>query len=78
VDTLDSLRYGDLRQWKIDNLISDDQLTDLIALLKNGIPASQNKPRIFISTGTAPFDNITIGYLLRADEKHGKDTSRKP
>lgn len=76
VDTLDSVRYGDLRQWKMNNLISDEQLIDLISLLKNGTPP-QNRTRIFISTGTALFDNITIGYLLHADEKCGREAEHK-
>jgi len=77
VDTLDSVRYGDLRQWIRDDLISDKKLTDLLSLLKNGIPSSRNRTRIFISTGTALFDNITIGYLLHADEKRRIEACQK-
>lgn len=73
VDTLDSVRYGDLRQWKIEKLISDDQLTDFISLLKNGVPPPEHETAVFISTGTALFDNITIGYLLSVGKKHNNN-----
>ena len=63
VDTMDSVRYGDLRLWKRNKLITDDQLIDLISVLKKDEPPSQEQMRIFISTGAALFDNITIGYL---------------
>lgn len=67
---------GDLRQWKMDKLISDEQLTDLISLLKSGTPPSRNATRIFIATGTALFDNITIGHLPHTHENHIKEADR--
>lgn len=64
VDTHDSARFGDLAAWKKAGLISGDELTDLFSVLNSGAPASSGRPRIFISTGSALFDNLTVGYLL--------------
>jgi ornithine cyclodeaminase/alanine dehydrogenase-like protein (mu-crystallin family) len=65
VETLDSVRYGDLRSWLAAGLISEDQLTDLFSLLnKDVVLDDSGKTRIFVSTGTALFDNIAISYLL--------------
>jgi ornithine cyclodeaminase/alanine dehydrogenase-like protein (mu-crystallin family) len=64
VDTLDSVRYGDLRDWIGAGLLSPDRLTDLLTLIRTP-PAKLDRPRrLFISTGSALFDNLTIGYLL--------------
>jgi ornithine cyclodeaminase/alanine dehydrogenase-like protein (mu-crystallin family) len=62
VDTIDSFSYGDLRLWREEGRISREQVTDLIGLLrKRSEPAVQT---VFISTGSALFDNLTIDYLL--------------
>ena len=62
VDTLDSFGYGDLRLWHKEGRISREQVTDLIGLLRERPePAGQT---VFISTGSALFDNLTIDYLL--------------
>jgi len=67
VDTLDSQRYGDLRQWLSAGLIDSSDLTDLFTVIREGITEKAVQPRLFISTGTALFDNMTMDYLV-----HGK------
>lgn len=63
VDTLDSFNCGDLRQWHANDSIVQDNVTDLLSLLRER-PAVV-KPALFISTGSALFDNLTIDYLLQ-------------
>jgi len=65
VDTKDSARYGDLRSWLQSGLISKNELTDLFTLISSPNVPSDEKIRVFVSTGTALFDNLTISYLLR-------------
>lgn len=64
VDTVDSARFGDLAAWQNAGLISADQLVDLFQVLRQGSLPPATRPRIFISTGSALFDNLTIGYIL--------------
>ncbi|MDD5758386.1 MAG: glycosyltransferase [Desulfobulbaceae bacterium] len=64
VDSKDSARYGDLLSWQELGTITVEDLTDLFSLIKKTSPLPRRFPRIFISTGTALFDNLTIGYLL--------------
>ena len=64
VDTMDSQRYGDLRQWIADSLVNAEDLTDLFTVIRNGVNSESDKPRLFISTGTALFDNMTMDYLV--------------
>lgn len=61
VDTRDSARFGDLRQWLDRNLIRSEDLCDLLSILRGEYAAM--KPRLFVSTGSALFDNLTIAYL---------------
>lgn len=67
VDSLDSLRFGDLRNWLDAGLITAEQVTDLQAVLRKGHAPSSGRPRVFVSTGSALFDNLTIGYLLECE-----------
>ncbi|VAV84982.1 hypothetical protein MNBD_DELTA01-9 [hydrothermal vent metagenome] len=67
VDTDDCVRFGDIRAWQKAGLIPVGQkITGLLELLRNGAPSAgaAKKQRVFISTGSALFDNLTIGYLL--------------
>jgi len=64
VDTLDSQRYGDLRQWLSTGLIASSDLTDLFTLIREDVYKAPERPRLFISTGTALFDNMTMDYLV--------------
>ena len=63
VDVLDSAHVGDLRAWMVEGVISPAQVIPLLRLLREG-PKEFTRPRVFISTGSAMFDNLTIAYLL--------------
>jgi ornithine cyclodeaminase/alanine dehydrogenase-like protein (mu-crystallin family) len=63
VDVLDSALVGDLRAWIAEGMISPAQVTPLLRLLRDG-PQEFTRPRVFISTGSAMFDNLTIAFLL--------------
>lgn len=68
VDTLDSSRYGDLRQWQTEGLLHQDNLTDLLTILRTPPEKESPRRRVFISTGSALFDNLTIAYLLSKEQ----------
>ncbi len=61
-DTPDSLACGDLQAWHTGGLIDDKEVTDLLTLVRTGPPPPG--PALFVSTGSALFDNLTIDYLL--------------
>jgi len=65
VDTLDTARFGDLRAWIGKGHLDLTALTDFQSLLQNGISHPAVRPRLFVSTGSALFDNLTLEYLLR-------------
>jgi ornithine cyclodeaminase/alanine dehydrogenase-like protein (mu-crystallin family) len=58
VDTADGLCVGDLLAWRQAGL-RIPVLRDLSEIYRTGA-----KPRAFISTGSALFDNLTLGYLV--------------
>ncbi len=62
-DTFDSLRFGDLRAWIEAGLMDATAVTDLLAVYR-APPAASGRPRVFVSTGSALFDNLTARYLL--------------
>lgn len=63
VDTVDSARFGDLRSWLNQEIIVEQEMTDFCQLLRD--PEAQGDGRkIFVSTGSALFDNLTIAYIL--------------
>ena len=64
VDTMDSVRYGDLKAWIGHGLIEPGSLTDLLSLIRNGVERHADRRAVFVSTGSALFDNLSIGYLL--------------
>lgn len=66
VDTLDSFNYGDLRQWIKEEKVEQKAITDLLGLLRE--TKKRAGPTLFISTGSALFDNLTIDYLLQQEE----------
>lgn len=74
VDTLDSQRYGDLRAWLAAGLVRTADLCDLISALRKP-PAAATRPKVFISTGSALFDNLTLGYLLSCLPDQGRQAS---
>ena len=64
-DLKDSACLGDLKRWKTAGLIDDTSLTDLIGLFRERNPGKPVGPRtVFVSTGSALLDNLTIRYLL--------------
>ncbi|MBI2312534.1 MAG: hypothetical protein HYU77_08535 [Betaproteobacteria bacterium] len=64
VDTEDCVRFGDLRAWRESGLPDACGPADMLELMRSPAPLPAPRPRIFISTGSALFDNLTIGYLL--------------
>lgn len=69
VDTPDTARYGDLQAWIQNGSIGLEDLTDLMSVMRNPGLAVTDRSKVFVSTGTALFDNLTMGYLLACD--HG-------
>ncbi len=63
-DGADSFEVGDLRAWAREGLIDPTGVTTLLELFRSPPPAPRPSPRVFVSTGSALFDNVTIGYLL--------------
>jgi hypothetical protein len=49
----------------------------LLDLWRNG-PRASNRPRIFISTGCALLDNLTIAYLLEQSSPALSHPHREP
>lgn len=62
-DTLDGLRFGDLRAWIEDGRVDATAINDLLGVYREP-PAASARSRVFVSTGSALFDNLTAGYLL--------------
>ena len=63
VDHVDSALLGDLNRWRTMGLIGGDPLPDLPALLARKAVTSALR-RVFVSTGSALLDNLTVHYLL--------------
>lgn len=70
VDTPDSSRFGDLRRWLSEGRVRRDEIRDLFEVLRRR-PA-MIRTALFVSTGSALFDNLTMAYvadrLLPADQ----------
>ncbi|MEE4638380.1 MAG: hypothetical protein V2J42_06540 [Wenzhouxiangella sp.] len=64
VDTHDSRHWGDLKRFDAERRLDDHRILDLGHLLRE--PSDRPEPALFISTGSALFDNLTIDYLLTA------------
>ncbi|MFP4208004.1 MAG: hypothetical protein ACLFSC_05045 [Wenzhouxiangella sp.] len=64
VDTHDSRHWGDLKRFDSESLLDRHRIVDLGHLLQH--PKDCPEPVLFISTGSALFDNLTIDYLLTA------------
>lgn len=63
-DTLDSLRFGDLRAWIEARALRAGRVRDLLDVYRRP-PRLTERPRVFVSTGSALLDNLTARYLLR-------------
>ncbi len=68
VDMVDSARYGDLKRWLEEGLLTPEELIDLPCLLRDG-PGDTSGRKVFISTGSALMDNLTIAYLLAQSDE---------
>jgi ornithine cyclodeaminase/alanine dehydrogenase-like protein (mu-crystallin family) len=64
LDTRDSARFGDLRAWLESGKVEESRFVDLFELIAGRTHESMSRPRLFVSTGSALFDNLTIAYLL--------------
>lgn len=62
LDTQDSRHWGDLKRFEDEQRLADRPMLDLRDLLLK--PKERPAPALFISTGSALFDNLTIDYLL--------------
>ena len=62
VDTPDSRNHGDLRLFQEKGLLHQRAIPDLRDIIRNS--DGRLGPTLFVSTGSALFDNLTIDYLL--------------
>lgn len=68
VDTHDCERFGDLKAWRCQGKLGDGQLSDLVSVYREGNAGADAAQTLFVSTGSALFDNLTLRYLMRLDE----------
>jgi len=64
VDSLDAIHYGDLKAWAGRGLIDTKSVTELLALYRQPVVQDRGRVRLFISTGMALFDALSIGFLI--------------
>jgi len=62
VDTPDSSRFGDLRRWLAEGRVRKEEIRDLFEVLRQR-PA-KFRAALFVSTGSALFDNLTMAYVV--------------
>lgn len=67
VDTFDSTNYGDLKAWIDAGLVTTADITDLFTLVTDRRGGNGGRSPVFISTGSALFDNLTIAYILQGN-----------
>jgi ornithine cyclodeaminase/alanine dehydrogenase-like protein (mu-crystallin family) len=77
VDTLDSLRVGDLREWAGLGAIDTDGVTDLVQLVRGGKASRGERTCLFVSTGSALLDNLTIDYLLHESDQLRRESRER-
>lgn len=75
VDTQDSARFGDLRMWREQGLIAPDRLDDLFDVLHGR--RRSDRPVLFVSTGSALFDNLTMDFLAQRLSCDGQSSDTK-
>ena len=66
VDTTDSLSFGDLHAWDLQRPVPASQLMDLprLSIKPSGRPSTDKPAALFIGTGSALMDNLTMSYLV--------------
>lgn len=74
VDTLDSARFGDLRRWLAEERVRKEDLRDMFEVMRSR-PAMA-RPALFVSTGSALFDNLTMAYVAQrlSPSNHSSET----
>lgn len=72
----DCLHVGDIQAWRAAGIIKEENITSLLQLWRNGPVSGSARPRVFISTGSALLDNLTIAYLLER-QGTGKPTVKR-
>lgn len=74
VNTLDSTRFGDLHAWLEAGRTCREDLRDIFDVLRR--PAITERPILFVSTGSALFDNLTMAYLAErlTPDNHSSET----
>jgi len=70
VDTSDTTRFGDLRSWISAGQIQEKYINKFNDLLISPAASQGHRPRLFISTGSALFDNLTLEFLLSRPGVH--------
>ena len=70
VDTLDSLRFGDLAAWTAESEFDSRRLIEITHLAANHT-RPPDYPALFIATGSALFDNLTMSYLVEITTETG-------
>ena len=65
VDTHDCERFGDIKAWRNQGKMEGHRTIDLLSVYRNG--AAESVQTLFVSTGSALFDNLTLRYLMRLD-----------
>lgn len=78
VDAADTLRFGDLKAWIKSGLLKERQVVELVDAARRRIALGNDHPRLFVSTGSALFDNVTISYLLHVRPVIGQARRRNP
>ncbi len=69
VDGEDCLRFGDLAAWLERGLIEQSAPVPMLSLLRHPPASGPGRTRLFVSTGSALLDNLTIGYILDSEPK---------
>ena len=62
IDSMDCINYGDMKSWMQKGVIESSNLIEFVRVFKEEKPGAFKK--IFISTGSALMDNLTIQYIL--------------
>ena len=66
VDTMDTIRFGDLKAWIGNGALDAAKISDFTKLLSaTTLQPASGRQRLFVSTGSALFDNLTLEYLLQ-------------
>ena len=62
VDVLDSTKFGDLKKWIEKDMINKKDIIEIFDIIRSQ-KNEKNNNILFVSTGTALFDNITMEFI---------------